>query len=74
MKILGDKNRTLLTKNGFQNFRIEAFQDDRFRFMFVSRGVDGGVMSAIPFKVRKGTKELNLDSIWPTIEKAVKSA
>lgn len=72
MKLLGDTSRTIVTMAGLKSIRIEAFQDDRFRLMFVvsSRGKDE---KWIPVRFRKGTKIVDLDEVWENIEKQVKA-
>lgn len=74
MKLVGDTARVLLLKSGTYTIRIEGFQDDRFRLMFVCRHNDKDI-KWIPMKFTKGTKTLNLEKdAWPLIEDSFKKA
>ena len=72
MKITGDTFRTVVTLHGLFVIRVEAYQDDRYRLMFITSH-DGKDLRWTPMKFRKGTKTVNLDAeVWPTFEKTIK--
>ena len=74
MRLIGDTSRTVVTMNGLMSVRVEGFQDDRFRLMFIisSAGKD---ISWTTMKFRKGTKSVNLDTeVWPEFERQMKKA
>ena len=74
VKILGDTSRAVVTMSGLFVVRVEAYQDDRFRLMFITSH-DGKDLRWTPMKFRKGTKTVNLDAeVWPTFEKTIKEA
>lgn len=70
MKILG-KHKQVYEKNGKLYFvRVEGFQDDRFRLMFIVSDTHKDLRN-VPMKFPKGTKTLDLDALWSSFEKKI---
>lgn len=73
MTLHGDTSRALVCSKGIFTMRVEKFQDDRFRLMFVCNDGKSDVKT-IPVKFRKGTKVVDLDKeVWPLIEDGFRS-
>lgn len=70
MKLLGSTTHTLVAKTGICVARVEGYQDDRFRLMFVLKDSGGKDILWRTMAFRKGTKSLNLETdAWPEIER-----
>lgn len=75
MKLVGCTSQTLVTKQGVFVLRVEAFQDDRFRLMFIAQDSHGDDVKMLPVMFRKGTKKVNLDAdVWPQVGKQFREA